>query len=116
MVVLLTWIACDRPVIRIVTPSEGAVVCGEPLVVDVRVEHFALVAMDAGPSAEGDGHIDFTLSGQDVMMGHDPPFEIFGMEAGVWLLAASLVTPDHAPLDPPVEDEVQITIDDGVCD
>lgn len=111
------WLlACaPDPTLAITAPTADAVVCGEPLVVDVAVTDFALIPMD-DPVTPGAGHIDLTLNGQPVMMGHEPPFDLFGMADGRALLRAELVGSDHAPLDPPVTDEVQITIDHTRCE
>lgn len=115
MIALSLLLACaPSPAIALLAPSDGDVVCGEPLLVDVAVAGFELVDADA-PVADGTGHIDVTLSGQDVMMGPEPPFEIYGMEDGVWELKVELVTNDHHPLDPPAEDAAQITIDNATC-
>lgn len=115
MLALLLLACATGPRISIVDPAESDVVCGEPLVVDVDVTGFELVAMDQ-PMADGTGHIDLTLNGQDVMMGDQPPFDIYGMEDGFWELKAELVGNDHLSLDPPVADAIRIEIDNSVCE
>lgn len=114
MLALLLFACAPEPRISLLEPAESDVVCGEPLVVDVDVEGFDLVPMD-GPVADGEGHIDLTLNGQPVMMGDEPPFEIYGMEDGFWELKAELVTNDHRPLDPPAADAIRIEIDNQLC-
>lgn len=111
---LFAGCASEDPAVQINTPEGGATVCGEPLVVDVVVENFTLVDM-GGDAAAGEGHIDVTLNGQAITMGDEPPFDVFGMEDGVWRLTAELVDAAHQPLVPPVLDSVDITIDNATC-
>ncbi|MBM4367147.1 MAG: hypothetical protein FJ102_13110 [Deltaproteobacteria bacterium] len=106
------------PTIRLLSPTEGAVACGEPLAVVVQVENFVLVPpADTGEEAEpGTGHIDVMLNGQDVAMAWEENIDVYGVVDGAWQLKVELSYADHTPVEPYAGEFVYITVDNEVCE
>lgn len=105
------------PTLRIVTPAADQTVCGDPLLVEIEVTNFELVAPVSDPdlAEPGTGHVDITLNGQDVDMIWDTQADIPGVADGAWQLKAELSNSDHSPVQPYVSDLIYITIDDERC-
>jgi hypothetical protein len=124
--ILLSLAACSGdpsdkpdgpPSIAFVAPTEGAVVCGDPLHVELEVRSFDLVAPgdEEGELPEGAGHVDLTLNGQVVNMTAETVFDLPAVEAGEYQLRAELVNADHSPIEPYVGVTVYFTVDEAAC-
>ncbi len=105
------------PFVAILSPAEEAVVCGDPLVVDLEVQNFILVepVEDTGEALPGTGHVDVMLNGQDADMIWDTRSEISGVDDGYWQLKVELSGADHAPVEPYTYDLIYLTVDAAVC-
>lgn len=105
------------PSIRLVAPTEGNTVCGNPLRVEVEVENFQLVPpVDTGEEAEpGTGHVDITLNGQDAAMAWETTTDIGGVGEGDWQLKVELSSADHTPVEPYAGQFVYITVSETAC-
>ena len=125
LVLLAALSACDPggsasqgdPEVHILSPEDGATVCGDPLRVEVEVEGLTLAEpVDDPEQAEpGTGHVDIMLNGQDADMIWDTTSSIEGVEDGEWQLKVELSNADHTPVEPYTYDLVYITVDAGVC-
>lgn len=106
------------PYVAFLTPTEGAIVCGDPLQVEVEVANFVLVAPvdDPNDAEPGTGHVDITLNGQDAAMIWETTTEIAGVEDGEYQLKAELSHADHTPIEPYTRALIYITVDAGACD
>lgn len=113
--------AGEDPSIAILSPVEGAVVCGTPLEVKVEVTGIELVdpfPPEGTEPEEGTGHIDLSLNGQeadDWMFGGES-LVVDGVEDGETQLKVELSNADHTPLEPYAGDFIYITIDHGACE
>lgn len=108
--------ALPAPTITLITPAEGAVVCGEPLALEVLVTDYVLVGFDQPESSvPGVGHVDIKLNGQNRWMTDDTVFEIPQVDDGVYWIEALLVDGEHHALAPSVSDAAEVTVDDEAC-
>lgn len=126
---MLLLLACAGPgddsgadaTIQIVSPTEEATVCGDPLVIVTEVENFTLVPPfdDTGVEPEpGTGHVDVALNGQestDWMFGGET-LNLTGVEDGYYQVRVELSNADHTPIEPYAGDLVYITVDATVCE
>lgn len=102
------------PSIRIVEPEDGAMACGNPLVVELAVENFELVPL-GGDNADGEGHVDFSLNGQEVAMSEETTFTLEDLEPGLYQLQAELVRADHTAVEPYAGHTVYVDITEEAC-
>jgi hypothetical protein len=104
--------------ITLVSPAEGATVCGSPLLVETEVAGIELVDPypPEGTEAEpGTGHIDVTLNGQSVFMTDTESFDIPDVGDAVYQLKVELAYADHSPIDPYAGDFVYVTVAEAAC-
>jgi hypothetical protein len=116
---LLACPSSDPATLTIVTPEDGATVCGDPLEVVMDVENFELVDPFATPDAPHsgtEGHIDLFLNGQSIDMIGGSEVSIPGVTDGEYRLSANLANADHTAVDPFAGDFVFITVDSSVCE
>ena len=102
------------PSIRIVQPEDGAVVCGSPLFVELAVENFDLVPL-GGENADGEGHVDFSLNGQEVAMSEETTFTIDDLQDGLYQLQVELVRADHTAIEPYAGHTIYVDITEEAC-
>jgi hypothetical protein len=120
---LLLLLACapswcpDGACIRLVSPVEDDVVCGSPLEVVTEVQGLTLVDPyeEGGDPAEGTGHIDSYLNGQNSIMSGEPDFEIPDVADGLTQLKVELSKADHTAIEPYAGDFLYITVDSSAC-
>lgn len=106
----------SAPSLVIVSPEDGATVCGEPMRVELDVQDFTLVPLTDGTDVEpGTGHVDVYLNGQSATMSEGLSFDIADVAPGAWQLRAELVNADHTAIDPYVGDLVYVTVDPAAC-
>ena len=60
--------SAQAPTIAILSPLDGTIVCGSPLIVDLDVQNFVLVDPATEDTTPGHGHVDMFLNGQAVDM------------------------------------------------
>ncbi len=119
---LLLALACqagteDPATVTILSPADGAVVCGSPLVVETEVTGITLVHPyePPDPLPPDSGHLDVTLNGQDAAMTDQETVTIDEVPDGLYELAVELSDANHEPLEPYAGDVVVIEVDAGVC-
>ena len=109
------------PTIAILSPTDEAVVCGSPLVIEVDVEGIELVEPFPDGSteepAEGTGHVDVALNGQeeDDWMSGAETLTLPDIPDGYYRITAELSNADHSPIEPYAGDLVYATVDATVC-
>ncbi len=116
MITILTLGCADPlPSVRIVSPTEGATVCGTPFAVEVDVQNYILVDFGPEVAVPGEGHVDIALNGQNRWMTPMPAFEIPVVEDGRTLIDAILVDGTHHAIVPEVIDTITVTVDADAC-
>lgn len=105
------------PFIELLSPTEGEVVCGTPLYVEVDVANIELVAPvdDSSQAKPGTGHVDITLNGQDAAMVWEVETDLADVADGEWQLKVELSYADHTPVIPYAGDLAYITVSKEVC-
>ncbi|MFZ5482429.1 MAG: hypothetical protein ACOZNI_37045 [Myxococcota bacterium] len=103
--------------IRIVSPEEDDVVCGAPLHVVTEVEGLELVDPyeEGGDPAEGTGHVDSYVNGQDATMSGTEEFDIVDVGDGVVQLKVELSKADHTAIEPYAGHYIYVTVDNQTC-
>lgn len=106
----------DGPSMTLISPEEGAVVCGDPLEVVVEVENFQLTDEIGVGGDLGRGHVHATMNGQDAGQYVVEEFDLDGSwEAGEWRLQLSLAGIDHNDVEPYVGQWAYLTVDPEQC-
>jgi len=115
----------EAPTVGLLTPEEGATVCGTSLAVELEVTNFELeepgehARARVAPSheeGESSGHIDLSLDGQVVAMEGTTETTLEGtIPDGEHTLTAVLVDEEHQPIEPATEDSVTFTVDSSLC-
>lgn len=127
--VLFLLLACSgapddtggSPTIEILSPTDEAVVCGTPLVIDTKVENIVLVEPFPEGSTEepaaGTGHLDVALNGQeeDDWMSGAETILLPDIPDGYYRITAELSNADHTPIEPYAGDLVYATVDATAC-
>ncbi|MFZ5480821.1 MAG: hypothetical protein ACOZNI_28940 [Myxococcota bacterium] len=105
------------PYIELVSPTEGATVCGTPLVVEVFVANMELVepVEDVSFAESGTGHVDITLNGQDAAMVWDTTTDLSDVADGEYQLKVELSNADHTPVEPYAGDLAYISVSASTC-
>lgn len=110
---LLAACGCGPGEVLILSPQDGEVLCGDPMLLTLDVSGFTLVAPSGDETRrEGRGHLDVLLNGQDAAMIWEEEARI-GVEPGVWRLRVELSYDDHSPTG--AYDELDLTVDRSVC-
>ena len=117
---LLLALACATPdegppAVTIVSPADGATVCGAPLAVTLEVSGLTLVPPEDTDAAPGSGHVDVMLNGQDVAMTGTERFEVTGVPEGAYQLKVELSNADHTAIEPYAGDLVYIDVTEAAC-
>ena len=109
--------ASGDPSIAILAPKDGAVVCGSPLDVEVRVDGLELVAPvpDPADAEPGTGHVDVMLNGQDVAMVWETTIRVPDVEDGEYQLRVELSNADHTPVEPYAGALVYVDVSEAAC-
>lgn len=103
------------PSLTLVSPTEGATVCGEPLAIDTELENFTLSTVDPEEAAPEEGHMHLWLNGQEVAQSYEEDFIVTGIVDAEYQLRVDLARADHTTLEPYVGVTVYITVDNTVC-
>jgi hypothetical protein len=103
--------------IAILSPTDGAVVCGLPLDVTVEVTGVELADpyLPEDQIEEGMAHIDVSLNGQESVMAGEESFEIPDVTDGEYQLKVELSGADHEPIEPYAGDYIYVSVDAGSC-
>jgi hypothetical protein len=101
--------------LTLLSPADGAVVCGDPLVVDTRIENFTLTNETMEDAPDDVGHLHVYINGQEVAQADREHVEVTGQPDGEAQLRVDLALANHEALDPYVGTTIYITIDDTLC-
>lgn len=99
-----------RPTIQLLTPQAGATVPAGTVAVTVETTDIEIV-MPSGGNVPGQGHVHFTLDDRPYEMSIEKGFEFDDVEPGPHTLKAELVQNDTSSFDPPVEQEIEFTVE-----
>ena len=112
-----TLINEGNPYIELLSPAEGATVCGTPLLVEVFVANIKLVepVEDVDYAESGTGHVDISLNGQDAAMVWQEHADISDVPDGEYQLKVELSNADHTAVEPYAGDLAYITVSSAVC-
>ncbi len=105
------------PYIELLSPVEGATVCGTPLLVEVFVANLTLVepVEDVDFAESGTGHVDISLNGQDAAMVWEDHADISDVSDGEYQLKVELSNADHTAVEPYAGDLAYITVSAALC-
>ena len=114
------------PAVRILEPSTDLTAHGGVVTVSVAIEGFKLASQRVRPPfpapVPGRGHVHFYLDTKTLPTTHSPPstgssrsvsgtsYTWIGVAPGRRRFAVQLVGKDHAPLTPPVTDEITVEV------
>lgn len=112
-----TLINEGNPYIELLSPVEGATVCGSPLIVEVSVTNLKLVepVEDVDYAESGTGHVDISLNGQDAAMVWDEHADISDVPDGEYQIKVELSNADHTAVEPYAGDLAYITVSSATC-
>jgi ABC-type Fe3+-hydroxamate transport system substrate-binding protein len=115
------------PAISIVAPEDGATLEAGDVVVNVSIESFELVDKLGQDPVQGEGHVHYYFDVDEIpttpgrpAVPTDPDayyavatteYPWSSVDAGRHTFAVQLVNNDHTPLEPPVTDEVTVTVE-----
>lgn len=103
------------PSMVLLSPADGDVVCGSPLVVETDVENFDLTNASEELAPEGSGHLHVYLNGQLEAQTGEETAEITDVGEGEKQLRVELGYANHEPLVPYVGTTIYITISSEAC-
>jgi hypothetical protein len=101
--------------LTLVSPTDGEVVCGDPLEVVTVVENFTLVNETIEDPPPDTGHLHVYLNGQEYAQSDSPEVVVTGVTDGEYQLRVDLARADHQALDPYVGTTIYITVDNSLC-
>lgn len=101
--------------LTLLSPLDGDVVCGEPLVVTTDVENFELTNDLDENAGDHVGHMHVYLNGQEVIQAGAETVEVNNIPDGEYQLRVDLALSNHDALDPYVGTTVYITVDNTRC-
>ncbi|MDP2314128.1 MAG: hypothetical protein Q8P41_14595 [Pseudomonadota bacterium] len=104
------FVTSDRPDVTITTALEEPVV-GPEMDLAITTENFTLDPDLGGTPLAGHGHWSVMLDGTEVAESGTEATHLTGLESGDHVLRVELRNNDRTPLDPPVYDEVLLTVD-----
>lgn len=107
--------AAAEPAMRLVSPEDGAVVCGTPLVVVTEVEGFELTETEYLEATPGVGHIHLYLNGAEVLSSGAEVMEVPEVEDRDYQLTVELGLANHGKVEPYVGTTIFITVEEGAC-
>ena len=113
--------------VEFVSPEDGDTVDGLDVTLEVDVDDFDVVDKLGEPAEDGEGHIHYyidvddvpTEPGQPAVTGDDRTYHATSemshtfddVDPGEHTFAIQLVNNDHTPLEPPVVEEITITVE-----
>lgn len=101
--------------ITLVSPEDGATVCGSPLVVVTDVENFNLTNETIEDPPPDTGHMHVYLNGQEVAQSDQETVEVADVADLEYQLTVDLARADHQALDPYAGQTIYITVDHTTC-
>lgn len=108
--------AADGPIaITLLSPEDGATVCGTPLHVETSIENFTLTNESLPDAPSNVGHLHVYLNGQEVAQAEEEVVDVSEVADGEWQLRVDLALSNHEALDPYVGQTVYITVDNALC-
>lgn len=100
----------ETPTVQLLAPQAGAIVPAGTVTVTVEVTDLEIV-MPSGGNVAGQGHVHFTLDDRPYEMSIEKEFEFDDVGPGTHTLKAELVQNDTSSFDPPVEQEIEFTVE-----
>lgn len=105
----------DAPSLTLVSPEDGDIVCGTPLVVVTELENFRLTNETIEDPPPDLGHMHVYLNGQEVAQTDDTTVEINDVADAEYQLTVDIAHADHTALDPYVGVTIYVTVDSSTC-
>ena len=104
------FVAADRPDLTITYPSDQ---WGVPDAFDLSAnpENFVLNPDIGGANVDGEGHWAVVLDGAAIAESATGTASLSGLPLGDQVLRVELRNNDRTPLEPPVYDEIQVTVE-----
>jgi len=115
------------PGVSFASPEDGDTVDGPDVTLEVDVDDFDVVDKLGQPAVEGEGHIHYymdvddvpTEAGRAAVTGDERTYHATAdtthtfedVEPGEHTFAVQLVNNDHTPLEPPVVEEITVTVE-----
>ena len=128
MMMLSFFLACDggtdtadsssntAPIsLRLLSPQEGDIVCGTPLVIETEVENFTLTNENIENAPSNVGHLHVYLNGQEVVQTDQEHVDVSSVSDALYQLKVDLALSNHQALNPYVGSLVYITVDNALC-
>lgn len=101
--------------LTLLSPVDGAVVCGDPLVVETDIQNFELTNETIEDAPPNVGHLHVYLNGQEVAQAEEERVEVTGVADAAYQLRVDLALANHEALEPAVGTTIYITVDHTVC-
>lgn len=105
----------DAPTLRLVSPEDGAVVCGSPLVVVTELDNFRLTNETIEDPPPDLGHLHLYLNGQEVAQADAETIEVTNVEDNEYQLSVDIAHADHSAIDPYVGVTIYVTVAASAC-
>jgi len=105
----------DAPSLRLVSPADGAVVCGSPLVVVTELENFRLTNETIEDPPPDLGHLHLYLNGQEVAQAEAETIEVSDVADNEYQLTVDIAHADHSPVKPYVGATIYVTVAASAC-
>ena len=101
--------------LTLLSPTDGATVCGDPLVVETDVQNFTLTNETIEDAGDNFGLLHVYLNGQEVAQSEVETVTLYGLDEIAWQLRVDLARANHEALDPYVGTTIYITVDNSLC-
>ncbi len=107
--------ASTAPSLRLVSPEDGAVVCGSPLVVVTELENFRLTNETIEDPPPDLGHLHLYLNGQEVAQAEAETIEVSDVADNAYQLSVDIAHADHSAVEPYVGATIYVTVAASAC-
>lgn len=107
--------ASEAPVLTLVSPAEGDVVCGTPLVVVTELQNFRLTNETIEDPPVDLGHLHVYLNGQEVAQADDTTVSVNDVADNEYQLSVDIAHADHTGVKPYVGVTVYVTVSATAC-
>jgi hypothetical protein len=110
MIALVAPSVSAAPAVAILNPSEGQMIYGDYLDLNISVSDFTLSDDFGGGNVPGEGHWHLYINGELKGMYADEDLRLEDLPQGDHLIEVELVNNDHTPLDPQVIASVNVSV------
>ncbi len=107
--------SADGPTLRLVSPEDGDVVCGSPLVVVTELENFRLTNETVEDPPDDLGHLHLLLNGQEVAQAESETIEVNDVADNEYQLSVDIAWADHSPVKPYQGVTIYVTVASSAC-